>query len=73
MKNACLDGLARRHGAEEGRGVRQCHFPILQLLGTLVVLWLPLVVVLHTAKHRLLSKRRLKMVKLRKVGSKMFD
>jgi hypothetical protein len=49
VKNACLNGLARRHGAEEGRSVSQCHFTILQLLRTLVVLWLPLVVVLHTA------------------------
>jgi hypothetical protein len=73
MKNACLNGLARRHGAEEGRGVSQCHFAILQLLRTFVVLWLPLVVVLHTAKHRLLRKRRLKMVIGRKVGSKKFD
>jgi hypothetical protein len=51
MKNACLNGLAWRHGAEEGRGVRQCYFTVLQLLRTLVVLWLPLVVVLNTTKH----------------------
>jgi hypothetical protein len=55
MKNVCLNGLARRHGAKEGRGVSQSDFAILQLLRTLVVLWLPLVVVLHKAKIQLLS------------------
>ena len=46
-----LDGLARGHGAQEGAGVGVGQLSVLVLLGTLIIVWLPLVVVLDLAAH----------------------
>ena len=46
-----LNGLAGSHGSEEGGCVGKRQFTILELLGSFVILRLPLVVVLDLGGH----------------------
>ena len=46
-----LDGLARDHGAEEGRGVGVCQRAVLELFWTLVILRFSLIIVLDLGAH----------------------